>query len=188
MELQPLSLRTHGRQMEYRLHATLNWAVLLLQITIGMVLLFLLFLQPVRVTGASMQPTLGEAQVLLIDRMSMHIVTPSRGDMVIFSHSASGAELIKRIIAYGGETVEIVDSTVYIDGYRLDESSYLAEIGNYEDMSPMRVPEGTVFALGDNRAMSTDSRDPSVGCISLSDIDGVVRFRVAPFSKINMFL
>ena len=101
---------------------------------------------------------------------------------------SSKRSYIKRVIALPGEHVEIKDGAVYINGEKLDEP-YLQD-GVVTDMKTGKedtyftnftVPENTVFALGDNRTGSTDSR--SFGCIPLEKIEGKVLFRFWPLSK-----
>lgn len=93
---------------------------------------------------------------------------------------------IKRVIALPGEHVEIKDGKVYIDGKELDESEYLkdsvvTEAGPNGVFTDFVVPEGCVFAMGDNRPESGDCR--RFGCIPLEKIEGTVVIRFWPFSK-----
>ena len=93
---------------------------------------------------------------------------------------------IKRVIALPGEHVEIKDGKVYIDGKELDESAYLkdsvvTEAGPNGVFTDFVVPEGCVFAMGDNRPESGDCR--RCGCIPLEKIEGTVVMRFWPFSK-----
>lgn len=93
---------------------------------------------------------------------------------------------IKRVIALPGEHVEIKDGKVYIDGKELDESEYLkdsvvTEAGPNGVFTDFVVPEGYVFAMGDNRPESGDCR--RFGCIPLEKIEGTVVIRFWPFSK-----
>lgn len=93
---------------------------------------------------------------------------------------------IKRVIALPGEHVEIKDGKVYIDGKELDESAYLkdsvvTEAGPNGVFTDFVVPEGCVFAMGDNRPESGDCR--RFGCIPLEKIEGTVVMRFWPFSK-----
>ena len=93
---------------------------------------------------------------------------------------------IKRVIALPGEHVEIKDGNVYIDGKELDESKYLkdsvvTEAGPNGVFTDFVVPEGCVFAMGDNRPESGDCR--RFGCIPLEKIEGTVVIRFWPFNK-----
>jgi len=187
MEATP-RLRSEGKAKEYRKQGALSWLFVALQAGCIIALLFLLLLQPVSVSGPSMQPTLNPGEILLIDRLALYLKLPARGDMVIFPHPETGEELIKRVIAFPGETVEIQDGCIYVQGRALDESSYLPGPGPDGAMEAAVVPEGCLFVLGDNRMESFDSRDAAFGCIPLSELDGLVRLRIAPFDRINLFL
>ena len=104
-----------------------------------------------------------------------------RGDIVVFRDPDTKALLIKRIVAMEGESISAKDGVVCIDSkYALNESSYLAE--QSFDMDTHFVPEGHVFVLSDDRMYGEDSRKESIGCISYTDILGVVRVRVQRFT------
>lgn len=180
--------RAEGKRAQYRRQNALSWAYIIVLAAAALAAVFLLFLQPVSVQGASMAPTLAEGEVLLIDRLALYLKTPARGDMVIFPHPNTGEELIKRIIAFPGETIEITEGRIYVDGRLLDESAYLPADADNGVLEATVVPAGRVFVLGDHRGESFDSRDAAFGCIPLSSLDGIVRLRVAPFSKANLFL
>lgn len=151
-----------------------------------LLVLFLFVLTPARVVGSSMAPTLKNGEVLLVDKLSIFLYMPPRGALVVFDHPLKNEELIKRIIALPGETVEITDGKVYIDGCLLDESAYMpTDAQNFEAMV---VPHGEVFMLGDDRAHSLDSRDEAIGCIPIRNIRGRVRLRVSPVTQASIFL
>ena len=178
--------RTAHKKAEYTRQNFYAWLFVLIQAFAVLALLFLLVLSPVRVNGGSMSPTLLPGEVLLVDRLSLYLRMPQRGDMVIFSHPETGEELIKRIIALPGETVEITGGHVYVNGCLLDESAYApAEAETY---SPVVVSEGAVFVLGDDRGQSMDSRDPALGCIPIARLDGRVRLRVSPLTRAALFV
>lgn len=178
--------RSAHKGLEYRRQSVYAWLFVLLEAAIILVLLFLLLFSPVRVNGPSMSPTLQQGEILLIDRISLYLRTPDRGAMVIFSRPGTDEELIKRIIALPGETVDIVGGSVYVNGRKLDESAYAS--AHTDDFEPLTVPEGCVFVLGDQRGESLDSRDPALGCIPMQAIDGRVRFRVSPLGRISIFI
>lgn len=113
--------------------------------------------QPTRVHGLSMEPNLHTDQRLVVEKITYHLHGPRRGDIVVFSAPQQSEELlIKRVIGLPGETVEIRDGRVFINGTPLDEP-YLAQEtrGHY---GPTVVPPLHVFVLGDNRSFSNDSR------------------------------
>ncbi len=138
------------------------------------------------VNGSSMYSTLSNGD-RVIERGFLY--TPQRGDIVttdaLISH---GKPLAKRVIALGGDTVEIADGVVKVNGAAIDES-YLDEgvVTEPQDVAyPVVVPEGKVFLMGDNRGNSLDSRSSEIGFIDVRDIQGKVIWRVAPnFGKVE---
>jgi signal peptidase I len=121
------------------------------------VLINLFLAQATRVYGSSMEPNLHTNQRLVVEKVSYHLHSPHRGDIVVIRMPERGPELlIKRVIGLGGETVEVRGGVVYINGEALDEP-YLTRptTGSY---GPATVPEGNVFVMGDNRGASNDSR------------------------------
>ena len=103
------------------------------------------------------------------------IAEPARGDIIICYYPGYTKSCVKRVIALGGETIEIRDGAVYIDGAPLDESAYWSGT-MLADYGPVTVPAGEVFVMGDNRGMSKDSRNPAVGPIPRHKIVGRVFF------------
>lgn len=176
-------LRSTYKRAEYRRQNLYAWLFILLQVLIVVALVFFLFLTPVRVNGGSMAPTLTPDDVLLIDKFTLYLRAPQRGDMVIFPHPETGEELIKRVIALPGEMVEITGGNVYVNGCLLDESAYNPAAA--EDFPATVVDALSVFVLGDDRKMSLDSR--TFGTVPFSKIDGCVRFRVAPLNRAALF-
>ena len=133
--------------------------------------------QATRVEGQSMEPNLQDNQRLIIEKISYYFHPPQRGDIVVLRLPNRRSDpLIKRVIGLPGETVEIRNGQVLIDGQVLDEP-YLNQT-SYQSMPPRMVPEGDVFVLGDNRGFSNDSR--AFGFVPLSDIVGRAWFRYWP--------
>jgi signal peptidase I len=121
------------------------------------VLINLFLAQATRVYGSSMEPNLHTDQRLVIEKVTYRLHEPRRGDVVVLRMPERGPELlIKRVIALPGETVEVRDGNVYIDGVVLSEP-YLSQ-QTYGQFGPLQVPEGEVFVMGDNRGASNDSR------------------------------
>lgn len=121
------------------------------------------------VDGPSMQPTLRTDERLLVNKMIYHLRPPRRGEVIVFRPPIdTDQDFVKRVVAVGGDTVQIRDGWVYVNGRRLDEP-YVAYRGDVTT-PPFKVPAGTVWVLGDNRPNSEDSR--TFGEVSLADIRG----------------
>jgi len=153
-----------------------------------MVILFLFAFKYVTVDGTSMLDTLEDGQKLIITDLT----TYEQGDIVVICEPGNEKPLVKRIIALGGQTVEIdfATWTVSVDGVKLDEPyvRYISGVSMRSDgfSGHIVVPEGTVFVMGDNRNGSSDSR--KFGCIDSRNILGEVVYRVFPmntFGKVN---
>ncbi|MBO5247704.1 MAG: signal peptidase I [Clostridia bacterium] len=136
------------------------------------------------VDGTSMVPTMHHADRYVISDL---FYTPDQGDIVVFRPEMKGEDelWIKRIIALEGQTVYIDPNTyqVFVDGQLLDEP-YLEGMGTIPKTTenPITVPEGCVFVMGDNRAISLDSRYKEVGCVKISQLAGRVILRFWPLS------
>ena len=90
-------------------------------------------------------------------------------------------------MALSGETVEIRNERVYINGLPVSET-YAEHTEAMDPMKEMTVPQGTVFVLSDNREVIYDSRSLDIGCIPYQKITGIVKLRIYPFRKINLFI
>lgn len=143
------------------------------------------FVQASLVKGSSMEPTLSDGDCILV-RMAGYD-QPQAGDIVaIKAKDRQGKHLVKRIIARGGQTVQIDFETgrVFVDGQLLTEP-YIAEATHLAgDLPfPVTVPPDCYFVLGDNRNHSQDSRSSTLGCVPRGDIEGKVVFRFAPLGS-----
>ena len=112
--------------------------------------------------------------------------TPARIDGA-FSDPVSGSLQIKRIIALPGETVEIRNGRVYINGLPVSEA-YAVNTDAMDAMKEITVPQDSVFVLSDNREVIYDSRSIDIGCIPYQKITGIVKLRIFPFQQINLFI
>ena len=142
--------------------------------------------EPIRVDGDSMIPTLVHNEDMLVEKMSYWFEEPQRGDIAIVFYPGYTESCVKRVIGLPGETVEVKDGKIYINGAALDESPYWnGEI--IGSMDAVTVGAREIFVVGDNRNGSKDSRNPTVGCIPYAKIVGRVVAVVYPFNEFETF-
>lgn len=164
---------------------------LLMYIAIVLVLAFVVihFIgQRTQVSGPSMIPALEDKDNLIVDKLSYRFKDPTRFDIIVFPYYyEEETYYIKRIIGLPGETVQIDNGTIYINGEALEEN-YGKEEMQYSGIAdaPIVLGDDEYFVMGDNRNESKDSRDPSVGNIKRSDIIGRAWVRIWPFSKFGV--
>ncbi len=127
-------------------------------------------IKPFQVEGGSMYPTLKDHEYLIVNKFVYCFDQPQRGDIIVFRYS-QGTDYVKRVVGLGGDVIEIREGLVYCNSKALDEP-YLPQEMDMQDYGPVEVPPGSVFVMGDYRRNSKDSRDPSVGFISLERIEG----------------
>ena len=147
-------------------------------------IIFVLLFRIVIVSGSSMYSTLWDGDWLLVTGSILN-QDPKFGDIIVASKDSfnSGEPIIKRVIATEGQTVDIDFNTgiVYVDGLPLEED-YTYTLTNVEEgiVFPITIADGCVFAMGDNRNGSRDSRDPSIGMIDKREILGKALFLLFP--------
>lgn len=139
-------------------------------------LLFLVVFRVILVTGDSMFTTLWDGDYLLLVS-ELFCGAPEPGDIVVISKQSfdNGSPIVKRVIATEGQTVDIdfESGTVYVDGKALREPYIHNETTNEEGtVFPLTVAENCIFVLGDNRAVSLDSRSPQIGQIDRREVLG----------------
>ena len=139
------------------------------------------------VIGTSMTPTLQNGDNLIVEKVSYYFADPQRYDIIVFPYPEDpGKHYIKRIIGLPGETVQIIDGYVYINGELLDEHCGNAVMENSGLASePIVLGDDEYFVLGDNRNNSEDSRYPAVGNIKRSQISGRAWLRIWPLDHIG---
>lgn len=152
-------------------------------------IIYLFFVQPHQVNGQSMVPNFQSGEYVLTDKVSYRMGNPKRGDVIVFhapeaAHCAegTGCDFIKRILAVPGDTVEVKNNAIYINGQQLPEPYIPADFkilpGAFTKNGPVVMGKDDYFASGDNRPYSSDSR--TWGPISKSDIVGKAFFRYWP--------
>ena len=139
-------------------------------------------------SGHSMETTLSDGDNLIVDKISYRFRDPERFEIIVFPFQyEEHTYYIKRIIGLPGETVQVIDGYVYINGEVLDEN-YGLEVMDDPGIAaePITLGEDEYFVLGDNRNHSSDSRDPSVGVLHRDDIMGRAWIRIWPFDKFGV--
>lgn len=145
-----------------------------------------------KVTDGAMGPSLGIGDTVAVNHISYLLLRPKRGDVVQFvvaeeeqgTGPSTKTVYLRRVIGRPGETVQIMDGKVYINGYPLEEE-YAAGAASYAGIAASQVTldNDEYFVMADNRSNNFDSRDATVGPISRDDILGKVWIRVFPFEK-----
>ena len=141
--------------------------------------------QRTEVEGMSMSPTLKDKENLILDKISYRFRDPERYEIVVFPPKyKENTYYIKRVIGLPGETVQIRNGEVYIDGMRLEGDEAYGKIKEPGlAAEPFLLGEEEYFVLGDNRNDSIDSREPEVGAVRREDILGRAFFRLWPLSE-----
>ncbi len=114
--------------------------------------------QPFYIPSGSMEPTLTKGDRIIVNKFLYRLKEPQRGDIIVFKYPVNPErDFIKRVIGLPGETIQIKESRVYIDGAPIKQS-FLPEDLRYGDFGPVSIPEDSYFMMGDNRNNSEDSR------------------------------
>ena len=169
------------------LRGIVEWAVILGVALIAAVVIRQFLLQAFYIPSGSMEHTLEIRDRVLVNKLSYRLHKVNRGDILVFERPAddgSGSkDLIKRVVALPGETVEGRDGAVFINGQRLNEP-YLGRGVTSGSFPAQRVPPAHVWMMGDNRSNSRDSR--VIGAIPESKVVGRAFIRVFPIKSISL--
>lgn len=137
-----------------------------------------LIFEPVRVDGHSMDYTLADDEYMIVTKYDYLFGEPERGDVVICHYPDRGrTNFVKRLVALPGDTVSMLNGTLYVNGEPVDEP-YITNRANY-NMQAVSLGKNEYFVLGDNRSSSNDSH--LIGPISRDQIKGHVRCVAFPF-------
>lgn len=148
--------------------------------------LTLCMVEKAKVYGNSMTPFLSDGDSVLIEKFSCLLGKPKRFDVVVFCCQNSGRTYIKRIVGLPGETVQIIDGAVMINGERLKEPTERDLIANPgRAANPVLLENDEYFLLGDNRNNSSDSRNTDIGNVKKSELIGRVIIRSSDFTHFS---
>jgi len=169
----------------------IEWVVVFVGALILALVLRFLFIQAFWIPTSSMESTLLVQDRVLVNKLSYRFGDIERQDIVVFHRTEADLaanprlhpDVIKRVIAFEGETVEISDNVVYVDGNPLDEP-YLDIGTNNLDFGPVTVPEGELFVMGDNREGSADSRS-QLGTVEQDRVVGRAFVRFWPLDRLG---
>ena len=135
----------------------------------------------ISMVGVSMEPALYNGQEVLVNRFIYKITSPKRGDVIAFlpNGNQNSHYYLKRIVGLPGESIQIIDGYVYINGGRLPEDEYdkMADYGIAEN--EIQLGSDEYFVLGDNRNMSEDSRSGNIGTVKKDTIAGKAWFHLS---------
>ncbi|WP_248278266.1 signal peptidase I [Paenibacillus sp. SZ31] len=165
-----------------------DWVKTIVVAFVIMMLLNLFVFNLSMVKGQSMQPTLVERDRLFVNKIVYHLGTPSRSDVIVLRDPSEGVEkkdfLVKRIVGLPGDTIEVRDHHLYVNGEQQAETYTDIEVQD-PDFGPITLPPDHFFVMGDNRheGKSKDSR--VFGSITSDEIVGKAEFIFWPFSELK---
>ena len=182
----------HDRQEDSAAHQTLrnfvHWIMDILMVLILAVMVIHFYGGKTTVSGSSMNPGLASNDVVLLDKLCYTFSVPDRFDVISFSVMKEGQknDYVKRIIGLPGETIEIKDGLVLINGVCPDPKNplYTCSVSGRAS-EPITLGADEYFVLGDNRAGSEDSRFANVGNVSFAQIEGRLWWIFSPFLRMG---
>ena len=158
-------------------------------IVIFSVLIVVLYIATLQqVIGPSMEPTLNEGDVLILNKFHYYLFDVKRNDVISFKHDDSKF-LIKRVIGLPGESIYYKDNILYINNTPYKENivdELITEDFDLKNLGYDKIPEDMYFVLGDNRENSLDSRSEEVGLVKKDDIIGKVFIRIWPITGFKL--
>ena len=149
----------------------------------------------VKAESGAMSPSIAISDTVGVNHLAYLLLPPARGDIILFRttrgergiSSANQSASMRRIVGLPGETVQIMDGTVYINGYPLEENYRSGEMTyGGTAASAMTLSNDEYFVMADNRSNNFDSRDSTVGPVSESEIIGKVWLRLNPYEHFGL--
>ena len=176
----PTRMERRAEKVRLQRRETVRWLAELAVVLLMALLVRTFVFSLTTVQGPSMMDTLLSGQVVAVDKTYFHLHEPQRGMVVICRYPGSREYFVKRIMALAGDTIEITGGVTYINGQPLDEP-YVAYPSS-ESMT-VQLEADQYMVMGDNRAVSYDSREADMGMLSKADFAGRVRARIWPLGK-----
>ncbi|MGE7885025.1 signal peptidase I [Bacillus sp. NPDC094077] len=178
--------------MKKRLLSVFPILIFIIGVTLLLLRQFVFF--PYKVSGVSMENTLFNNDKVLINHFIHSIEDLQRFDIVVVNspleNTSNKKTIIKRVVGFPGDTIEYKSQQLYINGRQVKDAYSKGKTANFSLKSIYgfeRVPNDTIFVLGDNREESLDSRFKEIGFISLNNIEGKVVLRYKPFDRFGNF-
>lgn len=165
----------------HRSNSWLDWIKAIVIAVITILILRSFVLTTSIVEGDSMSPTLEDGEKIVFNKIVYMVSEPHRGDIVIIQHSDKN--YVKRIIGLPGETIEVFNHELYINEEKYDNMFVDEQNQNLTaDFGPHSIPSDSYFVIGDNRAISLDSRN-GLGYIKKSEVIGKSEFIIYPLDE-----
>ena len=180
MNLRRRRRRKRSTQSEKKLTPQLireiaTWLILTVAAVLFGVMIAIAFFRTVEMAGDSMEPTILSGQRVWINRLAYQMSVPARDDVIVFYGGASRSRTyVKRIVAVGGDTVQIANGVLYVNGEAQDDAAYDRMRDAGIAAKELTLESGEFFVLGDNRNNSEDSRSANIGPVTRDLILGRV--------------
>lgn len=157
-------------------------------IAVVIALIVVQFIKPTIVKESSMEPNFYENNYLFLSKQAYAFKEPKMGDVIVFESemkmdNGDNKLLIKRVIGLPGDSIDVTEGKVYVNGNIIDED-YIKDPDTPGQINGLVVPEGELFVMGDNRRVSIDSRE--LGCIKQEKIVGKAFLRLYPFKDFGL--
>lgn len=166
-------------------HWLFDWAETIIVALILALIIRAFFLQVFWIPSGSMEPTLDIGDRIVVNKVAFHFRQPKRSEVLVFRQVSSFAgkkDLIKRLVGLPGETFEVKDGIIHINGSPLQEKHPMNQ--DYADFGPVTIPADSYFVMGDNRPASADSR--VWGFLPRKNIIGPAFIRIWPLTKFGL--
>lgn len=179
-------LKNNDVNQEKEINKLQEWVMAIVMTVIVTFIIKMFILDTAEVKGVSMNPTLANNDRLIISRIETFFRDPKRFEIVIFHSPFENATYVKRIIGLPGDSVEIREGKVYVNGSMIDEKYIGSNITTLTvDSVRWEIPEGQYFVMGDNRKPNESVDSRYFGPVDRKEIEGYAMFRYFPFNKIG---